>query len=103
LALSSTETECRFLEGEIGKINDRINILYEKIQKNIEILDGGMSSRIRVRIEDNIFNQLPPRDEAEILTQANRLRQEIRDWQSEISQLEAERSSLKAQQRSLDC
>lgn len=77
--------------------------MYEKIQKNIEILDRGMSNRVRVRIEENIFNKLPPRDEAEILTQANRLRQEIRDWQSKISQLEAERSNLKAQQRSLDC
>jgi len=73
------------------------------IQGNFEILDSGVGNRVRARIEDNIFNQQPSGDEAEILARANKLRQEIRDWQSEISHLEAERAEISAVQRSLGC
>ena len=99
MVLTNTEADCRSISDMVYSLNVRINNLRDMIQGNFEILDRGVGNRIRARIEDNIFNQLPSRDEAEILDRANKLRQEIRDWQSEISQREAERAEMRAVQR----
>jgi len=103
VALSNTETECRFLDSELKRVNTKIRDLENEIRSNLEILDSGVGNRVRVRIQGGVINQQPSRNEAEILTRANELRQEIRQWQSEISQLRAERANIMASQRSLGC
>ena len=103
MALSNTETECRFLDSELKRVNTKIRDLENEIRSNLEILDRGVGNRVRVRIEDGVMIQQPSGNEAEILARAKELRQEIRQWQSEISQLRAERSKIVALQRSLGC
>jgi len=103
VALSNTETECRFLDSELKRVNTKIRDLENEIRSNLEILDRGVGNRVRVRIQDGAITQQPSRNEAEILARANELRQEIRQWQSEISQLRAERANIIASQRSLGC
>jgi len=106
VALSNTETECRFLDSELTRINSEIRDLENEIRSNLEILDRDVGNRVRIRIQDGqdgAINQPPSGNEAEILVRANELRQEIRQWQSEIFQLRAERANIIASQRSLGC
>jgi len=103
VALSNIETECRFLDSELKRVNSEIGDLEKEIRRNLEILDRGVGNRVRVRIQDGVITQQPSGNEAEILARANELRQEIRRWQSEISLLKAERTNIIESQRSLGC
>jgi len=103
VALSNIKTECRFLDSELKRVNKKIRDLENEIRSNLEILDRGVGNRVRVRIQGGVINQQPSRNEAEILARANELRQEIRQWQAEVSQLKAERANIRASQRTLGC
>jgi len=103
MALSNTETQCLFLNSELERVNTKIRDLENEIRRNLEILDRDVGNRVRVRIQDGAINQQSSGNEAGILARANELRQEIRQWQSEISQLEEERANILTSQRSLGC
>ena len=100
---SDVQAECSSIQDDIGDLKAEIESLKINIDRNMSTLDRGLSNRVRVQIENGRITQLPSRDDAAILAEADRLRQEINDWQSEINQLKAEHDSLVFHYRSLGC